>query len=267
MAGINFNIAALPVVQHSVRLQTMHRSAFPVAVRNTLTRAAIGVKVGEMPQQAARTFTQRQRTFFKANSRFEKATGYDVNTMVAKVGFANLKPKVTKDYAVQDLEQQEHGGLIDKKAYIATDIARNANSRARMVRNAFRTTNIMNQVFDSRSTNLHGAKNDKEKYVLSSLYAKKGGFVLGNIPLKNGAIGLYQIQSVTRVKKTRKTKAGRVFKSGNTVVKSKLIYSVKKGRRTRVKATHFMQRASDRSAAKMNKYFIEEANKQYSRTR
>lgn len=252
VATLHINNAAM--ITLSQRLMQMHRSDYPIAVRNTINRAAFDVKVNTMPIEAKKDFKERQKNFFKANSRVEKAEGFDVNKMRSMIGFANLKPKVTKDFAVQDLEQQEHGGTIQKKTFIATPNARISNSEDKMVQAKLRTTTFKDSIVDSYK-NITG-KSDKMKFVLSAMHAGKGGLVLGNEKLKGGARGVYLIQSIKLRPKAYVT---------NTIIKSKLVYSNKKGRTVKVQPQHFMRDASNKSGNKMQNYFIEEANKRFAR--
>jgi hypothetical protein len=106
-------------------------------------------------------------------------------------------------------------------------------------------------MFNSKSSRLHGVKNNKEAFTLSAIFAGKGGVVIGT-DKKNGARKALAINSVKRV--------GR-----NTVVKSTAIYNVKANRKVQVKNTNFMRKASTQSATKIEQYYIEEANKQIAR--
>lgn len=119
------------LVAFTKNLDKMHRSALPVAIRGTLNDAVYDVKTNTMPKKAME-FKKRSPNFFKANSKFEKATGFNVNTMQATVGFyENKLAHQNTNYAVKDLEQQEHGGNIAKKTMIAMRTARVGNKMVR----------------------------------------------------------------------------------------------------------------------------------------
>jgi len=255
------NINADAVVVHTAKLETMHRSALPVAVRQALNNAAFDVKQNTMPKESD-VFVHRSPTFFKATSRVEAAKGFDINTMRAVVGF--LPPGGAKESggATKDLEQQEYGGTIGHRAFIPLAKARTGSSYQRRVKSDLRLAAIQKEIIDSRNSNLHGVKNDKERFLLTAISVGKGGFVIGTGKNAKGNRMLYRINSVHRLKNSSTAKDGKKYESGNTVVNSTAIYSVKSKREVKPKATHFMQKASNKSANKLDNYFIAAAKKQ-----
>ena len=159
--------------------------------------------------------------------------------MQSEVGF---RPKQgDKSHTIEDLEQQDHGGSIKNRAFVAMPAARVGGSWGKNVRAKNRLDKMRQQLFDSDSNALH--VKGKEAFVISALYAKKGGFILN--------------QSHTRV--TEVVSVKRVGR--NTKVKFKTVESVKKGRQARVKATHFMRTASVDSAKNMERWFVELAER------
>jgi hypothetical protein len=246
MPFIDINSDAL--VKHTARLERLHRSALPVAVRNTLSRAAFDVKKETMPASAKRSFVERKATFFKANSKVTPAQGFNIASMQAVVGFV---PKGAPDHAVEDLEQQEGGGTIEGRSYIPLPQARVSKSWRKNVRSNARISDIKSRVIDARKAK---GRNAKERFIKSAVHAGKGGFVLGDRRTAGGNRILFQVRGIHREK-------------GKMLIKSIPLFALKSGRKVEPKATHFMRQASYRSAAKMNQYFIEEAQKQINRIR
>lgn len=236
---MKININSDAVVEHTNRLEQMHRSALPVAIRGSLNSAAFDVKLKTMPIQVGKEFVQRNKTFFKANSRVEMAKGFDVSSMVAVVGFTDNKLKGGNNFAVKDLAQQERGGKIKGKSFIPTDEARggNKNKPVRPSNRLGRITNIVN------SENVAG-RSPKEKFKRAVMMAGKGGFVLGNIP---GKKKLYKVLGTGKK------------------VKTQAIYSYDEGRSVDVDSTNFMQIASMMSGRKIEQFFIKEAKRQFKR--
>ncbi|KKN42121.1 hypothetical protein LCGC14_0716250, partial [marine sediment metagenome] len=76
MAILNVNTDE--VVRYSNKLEKLHRSAFPIAIRGTLNNAAFDVKQKTMPVSAEKEFVNRQPNFFKANSKVNMAKGFNV---------------------------------------------------------------------------------------------------------------------------------------------------------------------------------------------
>lgn len=228
---------------HTNRLEKLHRSALPLAIRGTLNSAAFDVKKTTMPHLVDQTFEKRRPNFFKANSRVSMATGWDVKSMQATVGFTGTNLRGGNNYAVKDLEQQEYGGKIKGRSFIPMAAAR-GGSNARPVRPSNRLSKIKNVV---NSSQMRG-KNRKEKFTKAAVKAGKGGYVMGNFPQKI----LYKITSLRRVK-------------NRTVVKARALYSYEENRSVAVKATSFMRRSSLTSAKKMHRIYQKEAERQIKR--
>lgn len=234
---IEFEFNADEIKKYSEKLGTLHRSAFPSAVRSTLNGAAFDVKQRTMPESAKDNFVQRQPNFFKANSKVKQATGFDVDSMKSVVGFI---PTKGTNHAVQDLEQQEHGGTIDGKSFIPMKSGRTGNSTNRTVKRQNRISTIQNLIKAKKGN----AKTEGERFKKSAIHAGVGGFVLSE---KNV---LWRINSVRRF--------GR-----NTNLKMTPIQSFKKNRSIKVKATHFMLRAAEESSKKMPYIYKKEAEFQF----
>lgn len=239
------NIDNNAAVKFTNKLEKLHKSALPNAVRSTLNSAAFDVKQKTMPESSKTTFVNRQPNFFKANSRVDMAKGWDLKQMKATVGFTEQGLKGGNNYAVKDLEQQEYGGTIKKKTFIPMDPARGGN-KAKPVRPVNRLSQI-NKIVNSNKGFVKG-KNKRERFIKSAIHAGAGGYVIGNFDKKT----LFKIESLKRM-------------GNRTVIKKKPIYSFEEGRDVRVSATGFMKKASLKSANKMNEFYIREAEKQVKR--
>lgn len=237
-----FNINNDAVVVLTNKLEKLHRSALPVAIRETLNNAAFDVKQDTMLKSSKRHFINRNRNFFKANSRVDKAKGFNVDNMQATVGFITSKLKGS-DQAVEDLEQQEYGGTIKGRSFIPMDAAR-GGSKTKAVRPGNRFSKITNII----NANKAKGKSKKQKFVTAAIRAGNGGYVLGN----NSAQTLFKITSITR--------------RGNLmIIKKKPLYSFKEGRSIQVSRTGFMSSATLSSAKKLNEFYVKQAEKQIRR--
>lgn len=234
--------------KHANRLKQVHKSALPVAVRNTLNSAAFDTKQKTMPAVAKKTFEERRKNFFKANSRVEKAQGFSLAQMHAKVGFI---PIGGTNQAVEDLEQQERGGVIGGRSFIPLKMARVGRSWDRNVRRNVRISAIKHKITDSKDSR---GKNKKERFTKAALHAGKNGYVLGNKVNSRGNRILYDIRSVKR-------------KGRKTVVRSMPIFAVKTNRKVTVKRTDFMREASKLSAHKMELFYNKHAKNQLKKYR
>lgn len=259
MSSFVLNINSNELDAHAHRLRKMHKSALPNAIRETLSKAALNVKQQTMPRSAKKEFTNRAPNFFKANSSVDFAKGYNVAQMKATVGFVSTKLQLGKNnFAIKDLEQQEHGGAIKGRNFVPTDKARTGNSANKLVKKKNRLTDIdlSKVVKANRIASKLSGRNKKQAFIRAAIMAKKlhgdEAYVLGNA--KNGKRTLSRINSVSTDLKTRKLKIDRTP-----------LYTYKQGRIVRVKPTDFMKRASQETQSQMNAIFIKEAQKQFER--
>ncbi len=240
MSTFVFNINTDATVQFTNKLEALRKSALPVAIRGTLNDAAFVMKKTEMPKQAKRAFIERQANFFKANSRVEMATGFDINHMVATMGMveSGLQNKST-NYAVKDLEQQEGGGTIDGRSFKPLPAARRggrgvtrANARISQIKN----------IVDAKGS--RGA-NKMQQFIRASLHAGKGGYVLGGRRL-------WKVTNIRRV--------GR-----NIRFTRQDLYSFTKSGTAHVKATGFIRKAALEVQKEMEFFYRLQAQKQFSK--
>lgn len=233
---MQLNINTDAAVRFTNTLEKLHKSALPSAIRGTLNSAVFDVKTSTMPTKADATFKKREPNFFKANSRFENATGFNVNSMKATVGFIEGRLKGDNNYAVRDLEQQEEGGSIDKRSFKPLEKARRGGTG--VVRSNARLAEIKNIVNSKNSR----AANKMQEFIKASVFAGRDGYVLGGNVL----------WKVTSLKRT-----GR-----NIRFKKNKLYSFNKNGKAKVQATGFMKKASLESAHKMEAYYIQQAGRQ-----
>ncbi len=236
---IQLDINSDELVVHANRLERISRKSLPKAIRGTLNSLAFDVKKDTMPTQAKKDFTNRRRNFFTANSAVNMARGNDLRTMQSEVGFTPSRDK--SDKAVENLEQQERGGKIDRRDFIPMDEARTTKSPNRAVARRNQLRKIKNVVRVSETK----GKSKGQKFILSVLQAREKGFVLTD---KN----LLRIKKITR------------GADGRWKFKIEHIYSFEKNRSVRVKATHFMEQATKKTMKKEEEIFKKEADRQIS---
>ena len=222
------------LVRFSNKLERLNRSSLPKVVRNTLNTVAFDVKKNTMPKSANQQFVNRDKNFFKANSRVDMAKSNNINGMRSIVGF--VSNNATKsNQAVEDLSIQERGGTISGRTFIPMNESRTSKSFNRMVAKRNRTRNLRNVVVSSAAK---GA-NPNERFIKSAIHAGVGGIVVRTK-------AAFRIEKLTR-------------QGNNTKVRAKAIYSYKKGRSVRVRGTRFFGRSVDLSAKKMDGVFVKNA--------
>lgn len=237
MAQFNINTDAVVVLTN--KLEKLHRSALPVAIRTSLNSVAFNVKEHTSLTSAASEFTQRKKTFFK-QTRVTKAKGFNLNSMKSVVGFIGGE----KNQAIRDLEQQESGGSISGRSFIPVNSSRISRNKNKNVRPRNKLKNIKNIV---NAKKVRGA-NSRQKFVKSVIHAGVGGFVLSDFRGK---------RILWRVNSLNKTDSGSF--------KLTALYSYVAGRKVKVNNTNFMAKASLKSNKKMVSFYEEEAKKQVKR--
>lgn len=228
------------------KLEKLHKSALPVAIRGTLNDAAFKFKKETMPQMAKAIFEERQPNFFKANSRVEPASGFNINTMVATAGFISSGlHNASTNYAVKDLEQQEIGGTIHGRSFKPLRAARiggrgNVRANAR-ISQILKAGNVID-VRDSKGANW------AQRAIRASIHAGAGGYVLATGGLYGGGI-LYKVKRIARI-------------GSNTFFTKEKLYSFKKSGVAKVHATGFMKKAALEVQKEMELFYILQATKQ-----
>ena len=241
------NINTDATVVFTDKLEELHRSALPSAVRGSLNRAVFDVKTKTMPDSANREFVNRSKNFFKGNSRFKNAKGFDMATMKSTVGFVEARLRGSNNFAVQNLEQQEVGGEIGGRSFKPYITSRPGKNRKKLVSPRNRLSNIKKIV---NAKNVSGSSK-KQKFIKAVFTAGKGGFVLSEF---KGTEVLWRVNSL------RRTVAGKF--------KLTPLYKFEKGGTVKInKPTHFMQKASVVSSKKIEQFYVIEAKRQIKKFR
>lgn len=238
------DINADAAVRFTLQLEKIGNSALVKAVRAALNGAALHVKQKSMPKEAAEEFEHRNPSFFKASSRVDFAKGSSLDRMQSTVGFTDnplSKQRAGYSQSIEDLEQQEHGGSIGGRTFVPMDTARSGGSSKRRVKPNLRLAQM--KMVDAKNA---PGSSDGQKFIQSVFHAGKGGFVVGNA-------------FVWKVNSLNRTAEGKL--------KLTAVYSKKKGRNVGVKATHFMQNASETSAKEIEGIYIKEAERQINKLR
>lgn len=257
---MRFNVNTDEVVRFTNKLEKLNKSAFPVAIRGTLNDAAYNVKTDTMPISARNTFKHREKNFFKANSKFEKAVGFNISAMHSDVGFyENRLKNQGHNYAVSDLEQQEYGGSIGGKALIPMKAAR-VSGMGKVRANA-RMASIKNKIINANKVKSVGKRFRKQRFIRAAIKARElngdNAFILGN--MTNGSQTLFRVTELwTGTRSNFKS-----FGSRKLLIKLIALYRVKKGRAVNVKPTDFMRRASVTTLNRMDDYYFTQAVRQF----
>lgn len=263
MASLKINIESKELVKVTNRLARAGRTALPNAVKGTLNSAAFDVKKNTMPKSVKKTFTEREKTFFKSTSRVNMATGSRIEDLKSVVGFYAGQGKKEAGRATKNLEQQEEGGQIGGRSFVPTDKARISNSSGRPVKSNLRLTalkgvvnadKVRMQRVNKATGRMNRVANKKQQFVRAAFKAKSlfgtNAYVLGN-RCGDGNQTLSKINSITKNKRT-----------GKLTIKRTAIYTYKKGRKIKVARTNFMKRAANETHLNIGAIYQKEAIRQ-----
>lgn len=231
-------------IKYTARLESLHRSAFPSAVRNTLNNAAFGVKK-TLPEVAASKFTIRSKTFFRTFTKVNKAKGFNVNSMVAVAGIdAKRNPKLGRNLAAQ-----ETGSTVDARKLFAHDQARTSRSRNKKVRrvNYIDKLNIHNANRAYRANK--GTKNSK--FVAAVYSTVRSG--KKHMLLSSGGKGMvYEIMGLSQNRNTK-----------NINFKIKKLYNYKSNPKYKARPRKFMAKTANIVSRKLPDYYRQNAEFQF----
>jgi hypothetical protein len=220
------------VLNFAHKLNNVHRSALPNAVRFTLSDAAFEVKKTTLQQEAQDSFINRRPSFFKKFSGVQKATGWNIRNMEASVGML-IDPGTQ---ATQDIEVQETGGSITRKQIMLPG-ARVSKSGNKPVSSKYKAIGG----FKDRTA---VTKKDYVKGAFAAENKKKPDHLRYKSDSGKGYI--IEVSKITRTKERLK-------------IKSKVLASFDPDRKLHINATPFVQRASMKTANRLTGLFKKNA--------
>lgn len=179
---MQIKINSIAMKEYEKKLNDLHRSAFPNAIRSTLNDAAFEMKKDNLHTSAAKNFKHtRSKSFFKKFSGVKKATGWNINSMYSEIGLLDMGVKTAKT-AIDNMHMHEKGGSINEGATYLRD-SRTSKSFGKLVRN---------QNYFKRS-----------KYVKGKNYVRKAFVALKeNAIMKHGDY-LIRVNKITKGNKLR----------------------------------------------------------------
>lgn len=240
----SFDVNTDGAIQLTAKLEKLHRSAFPVAVRGTLNDAAFKTK-SLVPKVARSKFTTRQKSFFRAFSTVDKATGFDLRNMKATAGINSAKGSEV----AEGLEKQEFGGNIQGRKLIPVDSARVTKSHDRKIsrRNKFRGM--------GKTVRIKGGgrqRTRQSRFVAAVFKAKSLG--ADNFILSKGNRGM--LYKINRAKK---------LTSGKLSMKVTPLYAYRKSKISTVTKSPFMKPSAKMASKDMVKFYEKQAERQFKR--
>jgi hypothetical protein len=229
------------IVKLTAQLTSVHRAAFPNAVRFTLSDLAFDVKKNTLlPALSQSEMIIRSPQFFKRYSGAQKATGWDISAMQSQVG---MIPSGGATKAVGRLKEQEEGGTLTNRSFVPDIKVRiGANERGRVRRSGY-----MNRL----SLVGHISRGDKLSLIrtVTGTRISSGGSGKGNVIIYGSV--LYEIQGFKRIRQSDIIK-----------LHLKKLYAYRKDREIHLKPQRFMQRSAMESGQKLQDIFNKNAERQ-----
>ncbi|WP_300440722.1 hypothetical protein [Christiangramia sp.] len=241
----NFDVNTDGAIKLTAKLEKLHRSAFPVAVRGTLNDTAFKTK-SLVPKVAKSKFTTRQKSFFRAFSTVDKAKGFDLRSMKATTGINSRKGSKV----AEGLEKQEFGGNIQGRKLIPMDTSRTSNSHDKKVRRKHRFDRL-GKTIRIRGRGNRGTR--KSRLVARVMVANRLG-ASHFITNRGGKGTLFEIDSVRQNIRTKKIK-----------FKLTPLYRYRKSRISSVTKKPFMQPSAKLASKQMLNFYKKNAEKQFHR--
>lgn len=134
MRNQSFNVNTDAIIHLTSKLERLNKYSFPSAVRSTLNDGAFQMKKKEILDSAKLNMTVRNPSFFRKFTGVKRATGSNINSMVAEVGFKNTDPNPIKGKkAIEGMEHNEVGGS-DNTGAMYLGKARTSNTLKKLVR-------------------------------------------------------------------------------------------------------------------------------------
>lgn len=241
---MHLNVNTDAAIQLTARLEKISRSAFPLAVRNSLNDAAFDMKKKDILDSAKKNFPGlKAQTFFKKYTGVRKASGFSVNSMVAVFGFLNASdPSVRK--AIEGMETQEFGGIIDDGLrYLKF-------SRGNRIKGFVQKRNYYDPTKVITGRNRGGKGTRKSKFVARAARAHQENKPFFMNTMKGNF--LVTVKSMT-------------FDRENDKVDIKLNFLMmdRKMKVAKIKRTNFNKEAALKAVNRMDEYYTTNAEKQF----
>jgi len=230
------------IIHLTSRLEGLHRSAFPSAVRSTLNDAAFEMKKVNIEASARRNMKVKNKTFFRKFTGVERARGFNVGSMGATVGFTDKGSKNSQKAVNSGMELNESGGS-DSTGLMYTKKTRTGSGLVRR-----------KDYYDTKKQASKYRSAQKKGNTIKRLYA-------GSVENKPVMISTDNGVFLVKVKSFKRGVGG-----GAPDIKLDFLMSDRSGKRTaKVKATHFNREAAKVTQKQIEGFYIKNAEFQFSK--
>ena len=251
MANQFFNVNTDAVISFTAKLERLNRQGFPNAVRSTLSDGAFEMKKKNILFSAKKNMTVRSPSFFKKFTGVDKAKGYEINSMKAKVGFINTDKDPKKGQkAIVGMEHNEVGGS-DSTGAMYLGKTRHNNSLRRKVR--------LNARYDKKNLargHQFSVRNSKNRGGQSTVMALMASYEEQKpvfIRPKSGIAYVVKVLSAFNMKE------------GKREFKLEFLMRSRKKKTAHAKATHFNKEAAIKTSKQMDVFYVKNAEREFNK--
>lgn len=236
MANFKLNVNTDAAIILTAKLERMHRSAMPSAIRSTLNDAAFTMKKTEILVSAKNNMNVKNPAFFKRFTGLKRANGFNVNSMYSEVGFLDRGQKSAIKAINKGMESNEFGGKDDDGGMY---IGKSRNGKGLVRRSArFDKTKVLKTKSKSNIARMYASEKSKKQVFINT---SKGRF-------------LVQVNSFERG-----------VKGSGPDIKLDFLMRHRKQHIAKAKATHFNQEAALKTQKQMDNFYLKNANYQFSK--
>lgn len=242
---MKIDINADGMIALTAKLERLNKSALPLAIRSTLNDCAFEMKKTNILSSAKLNMTVRNPTVFKKFTGVKRATGMNIRTMVAEVGFIP-KEGVKGGKVPEGMEHNEFGGT-DADGWMYMLKSRTSGSSKRLVRRNARYNKGKVLKF-GRNSNIKSKAKEKVDFMFKSYesFTHKMPF---DFTTKKGRF-LVQATSFTK------------GSDGNSKVKLDFLMRGRSKFKATAKATHFNQEAAIKTSKQIEGFYKKNAEYQ-----
>jgi hypothetical protein len=228
-----FQIDSQEIKGLTEKLKELHRSAYPVTIRQTLNDAAFEAKK-IVPNVFDDKFTVRKKNFIKTHTAAVKSKNtFDIDKMESFIGVIK-----GKSLAGNQLQAQELGGTIPNRDYLPLNSARVGKNRAKLLSKKYWLKNIK----PTANKSMHSS----QAFIRAAFKAGKGGFVQYD-------------RLLFEIKTIKKGRNDKLF------IKANPIYSFRQGYNAKIDKNPFLKPTGERTAKKIPAMFVKRAEKRLRR--
>ena len=236
MANFRFNVNTDAAIILTAKLERMHKSAMPSAIRSTLNDAAFAMKQKEILDSAKSNMNVRNPSFFKRFTGVKRANGFNVGSMYSEVGFQDRGQNSARKAINKGMESNEFGGQDNDGGMY---IGKTRTAKGLVKRNArFDKAKVLKSKSKSNVARMYAsAKSKKQVFINTS----KGRFLVQVKKFERGASG-----------------------SGPDI-KLDFLMRHRKQYVAKAKATHFNKEAALKTQKQMDNFYKKNAEYQFNK--